>query len=286
MLGNFDYIRAETVEHGCALLARTPGAAVLAGGTDLLVNIRNKAISPPLLVDFKGIAALNAISHNADGTAIGAAVPLNAIAEDQRIRTAYQALFEAATAVATYQVRNRATLIGNLCNASPAADTAPPLFVLDAHVEISGPAGARTLPVRDLPVGVKKAALTPGEVITAVTIPPIAPGARTKFLKKQRIKGHDLAIVNMAGYYDPGTGELRIAIGSCAPTPILLPPLDSPVRVGDQIDEIVAALDRIAQEAISPIDDLRATAAYRRALIPVFLRRLVKTLLGRESDGT
>ncbi len=283
MLGNFDYVRAESVEHGCALLARTPGAAVLAGGTDLLVNIRNKAISPTLLVDFKGINEMGGIAFT-DGVRIGANVPLNAIAEDQRIKTAYHALFEAATAVATYQVRNRATLAGNLGNASPAADTAPPLFVLDAHVEISGPDGTRRIPVRDLPVGVKKTALAPDEVITAVTLPPLATGVRTKFVKKQRIKGHDLAIINMAGYYDPSSGELRIAIGSCAPTPVLLPPLPEPVRRDDPLDDLTAALNRIAQEAVSPIDDLRASAAYRREMIPVFLRRILTALLHEGED--
>ncbi len=278
MLGNFDYVRAGSVEHGCALLAGNEGARILAGGTDLLVNIRNRLISPKLLVDFKGIDELNTISHS-DGLRIGATVPLNVIAENALIRRDYSALAAAAGAVGSYQVRNRATLAGNLGNASPAADTAPPLFVLDARVEIAGTTGTRTLSVRELLVGVKRTALAPDELITAVTLPPIKPGVRTKFLKKQRIKGHDLAIVNMAGYYDPSAGELRIAIGSCAPTPVLLPPLPEPVREDDPLDEVVAAVDRIAQEAISPIDDLRATAAYRRAMIPVFLRRILTALL-------
>jgi len=284
MLGNFDYVRAESVDEGCALLAENEGARVLAGGTDLLINIRNGLIFPKLLIDLKGIVELGQISVDG-GIRIGANVPLNVVAENTAIRRDYSALAAAAGMIGSYQIRNRATLAGNLGNASPAADTAPPLFVLDARVEIIGINGTRTLPVRELITGVKRTALAPTEVITAVTLPPTKPGVRTMFLKKQRIKGHDLAIMNMAGYYDPSTGELRVAIGSCAPAPVLLPPLPEPVRDDDPLDEIVAALDRTAQEAVSPIDDLRASAEYRRAMITVYLRRLMEALLERKSDG-
>ncbi len=283
MLGDFDYVRAGSVEEACALLAENEGARILAGGTDLLVNVRNRIISPALLVDIKGIPELGELSLE-DGMRIGAAVPLNVVAENNKIRKGYPALAEAAGAVGSYQVRNRATLAGNLGNASPAADTAPPLFVLNAQVEIAGAGGTRTLPVRDLLVGVKRTSLARDEMITAIVLPPTR-GARSAFLKKQRIKGHDLAVVNMAGFYDPSTGKLRVAIGSCAVTPVLLPSLPEPVRGDDPLDEVVAELDRIAQEAVSPIDDLRASAEYRRAMITVYLRRLMEALLERKPDG-
>ncbi len=283
MLGDFDYVRAGSVEEACALLAENEGARILAGGTDLLVNVRNRIISPALLVDIKGIPELGELSLE-DGMRIGAAVPLNVVAENKKIREIYPALAEAAGAVGSYQVRNRATLAGNLGNASPAADTAPPLFVLNAQVEIAGAGGTRTLPVRDLLVGVKRTSLARGEMITAIVLPPTR-GARSAFLKKQRIKGHDLAVVNMAGFYDPSTGKLRVAIGSCAVTPVLLPSLPEPVRGDDPLDEVVAELDRIAQEAVRPIDDLRGSAEYRRGLIPVLLRLLLEALLERKPDG-
>jgi len=283
MLGDFDYVRAGSVEEACALLAENEGARILAGGTDLLVNVRNRIISPALLVDIKGIPELGELSLE-DGMRIGAAVPLNVVAENKKIREIYPALAEAAGAVGSYQVRNRATLAGNLGNASPAADTAPPLFVLNAQVEIAGAGGTRTLPVCDLLVGVKRTSLDRGEMITAIVLPPTR-GARSAFLKKQRIKGHDLAVVNMAGFYDPSTGKLRVAIGSCAVTPVLLPSLPEPVRGDDPLDEVVAELDRIAQEAVRPIDDLRGSAEYRRAMITVYLRRLMEALLERKPDG-
>lgn len=284
MLGGFDYVRAGSVEEGCSLLAENGDAAVLAGGTDLLVNIRNRLVSPKLLVDLKGIEELSGLALDG-GLRIGANLPLNVVAEDPRIRGGCRALAEAAEAIGSYQIRNRATIAGNLGNASPAADTAPPLLVLGAAVEVAGAGGTRRIPVSELMIGVKRTSLARGEVITAIVIPPINPGVRTKFLKKRRIKGHDLAIVNMAGYYDPSAGEVRIAIGSCSPTPVLLPPLPDPVREDDPLDDIVSALNRIAQEMVSPIDDLRASAGYRRGLIPVLLRRLLERLLERNDDG-
>jgi len=286
MLGEFEYARVGTVERGCALLREAAGrAAVLAGGTDLLVAIRGGVVSPDLLVDFKGVPEMNALSvSRKEGAVIGASVPLNLLVENRTIREAYPALAAAALSVGTYQIRNRATLAGNLCNASPAADTAPALLVLDATLAIASARGTRELAVREFFLDVKKSALAPGEVVTGVEIPPARRGTRAAFLKKQRIRGHDLAILNMAGSYDVESGNLKIAIGSCSRTPVLLPSLGEPVEATASVDELVARLDAIAQEAVSPISDLRASADYRRAMIPVFLRRLLEALL-RSKEG-
>lgn len=281
MLGSFKYVRASSIEQGCSLLAELDGqAAVLAGGTDLLVNIRNGIQAPRLLVDFKRINSLAQIRADEQGSVvIGASVPLNALLENKTIWRQYRALAEAAQSVGTYQVRNRATLAGNLCNASPAADTAPSLLVLNAGLRIASSRGGRSLAVRDLFTGVKQSALACDEVVTAVVLPATPLHVRTKFLKRQRIRGHDLAIINMAGAFDTQTGELSIAIGSCAEIPIVLPSLDEPVTETDSLERLVYRLNELAQSAISPISDLRASAQYRRAMIPVFLHRLLETLL-------
>jgi CO/xanthine dehydrogenase FAD-binding subunit len=278
MIGEFEYVRASSAKQAVAFLADGRGKVrVLAGGTDLLVEIRNQTASPRLLVDVKGIAALNRLSPTPrGGVSIGAAIPLNRLLEEPGFAHRYTGLYQAIQSLASSTVRNRATLAGNLAHASPAADSAPPLLALRASVVIEGPAGQRTLPVHELFAGVKRTTLTPDELIVSVELPPVPPTARTAFLKKQRIRGHDLAILNMAGYLDRETGLLRVAIGSCAPTPILLPAprssLDGPA------DTLVDELSTAAQEAISPIDDLRASAGYRRALVPVFVRRLIESL--------
>jgi carbon-monoxide dehydrogenase medium subunit len=281
MLGDFEYARARSVKQGCKLLAKAGGeGAVLAGGTDLLVNLRNGRASAKLLVDLKSVKSLDRLTVSPkNGAWIGASVPLNEIALHRGLRSRYPGLAEAAWTVGSYPIRNRATLVGNLCNASPAADTAPPLLVLDAVLEVSSPRGERTVPVRDLFLGVKRTSLAKDEVVTAVRVPPVSAATRTAFLKQQRVRGHDLAILNVAGLYDTESGSLRVAVGSCAVTPVLLPPLPEPVRTDAGIDDLARALNEIAQRTVSPISDVRASAEYRRALLPVLLRRLVETLL-------
>lgn len=285
MIGTFDYVRVGSVEEGCGLLAAHSGSAVaLAGGTDLLVSIRNTGRSPDLLVDFKQVARMNELTKDKGaGVKIGACVPLNVIADNTLINDRFTALAAAARSVGSYQVRNRATLGGNIANASPAADTAPALLVLDASVNVVGEDGARIIPINELFVGVKKTSLRTGEVITDITLPPMGEHASSAFIKKQRVKGHDLAIINMAGYYDPDLRLLRIAIGSCAVTPILLPKID--LSPDEPVDELVKRVNAIAQDAISPIDDVRASAEYRRGLVPVLLEDLLSAFLGSEGGA-
>jgi len=282
MIGEFEYVRASSLKQAVALLADGPGAVrALAGGTDLFVDIRGGALAPRLVVDLKGISELTRVSPNPQGgVSIGAAVPLSRLLEDPRIANRYTGLSRALRSLGSTPIRNRATLAGNLAHASPAADGAPPLLVLDASVTVEGPAGRRSLPVRELFAGVKRTSLAPGELIASIELPALPDSARTAFLKKQRIRGHDLAVLNMAGLLDREAGLLRVAIGSCAPTPVLLPParasLDGPVN------PLLEELDALAQEAIAPIDDLRGSAGYRRALVPVFLRRLLEALFKGE----
>ena len=285
MIGTFDYVRVSSVEEGCALLAAGNGEVVtLAGGTDLLVNIRNIGKSPDLLVDFKQVEQMNDLVTDSDaGVKIGACIPLNVIADNRVINERYAALAEAARSVGSYQVRNRATLGGNIANASPAADTAPALLILGASVNVTGKDGSRKIPIDQLFAGVKKTSLRVGEVITDITLPPLSLGARSAFVKKQRVKGHDLAIINMAAYCDMDAGKMRIAIGSCAVTPILLPEFS--LVSDERVDSLIERVNDIAQDAISPIDDVRASAEYRRGLVPVLLHDLLSVLLNREGGA-
>lgn len=287
MSAAFDYVRVDSVAEATKRLgASAEDAAVLAGGTDLLVELRNRTRSPSLLVDVKRIPELRRLEgDDRQGLLIGAAVPLNTVAEDGRLQRSYRALAEAAASIGTYQIRSRATVAGNLANASPAADTAPPLCVLGAELEIAGPTATRSLPVGELFVGVKRTALRPGELITAVRLPPAAAGLRSAFVKQQRIRGHDLAIVNVAGAIDRASGRLRVAIGSCAPTPVVLPTLEHPMQGEVDVDVLAREINELAQAAVAPISDLRGSAAYRRRLIPVLLRRLLGRLFAEEEGA-
>ncbi len=279
MLGRFEYARPISVNEACRLLAEGGrDAAVLAGGTDLLVNLRDGSRSPSLLVDVKRIGELQALKTGSGEAIVGAVVPLNVVAENRELRQAYPALSAAALSIATYQLRNRATIAGNLCNASPAADMAPILLVLDAKLTVQSPQGTRAVPVAKLFTGVKRTCLTPGDVVVDVRMPPLDGELRTAFRKQQRIRGHDLAVVNAAAAHAPSRGILRVAIGSCAPTPVLLEPFETK-RTSLQVlaDKVI----RAAAAATAPIDDVRASAAYRRAVLPVLLRRLLADVSAR-----
>jgi CO/xanthine dehydrogenase FAD-binding subunit len=275
MIGLFGFVKPTTVEEALEAL-QVPNSVCLAGGTDLLVEMRNRLKNPDLVVDIKGIPELAEFSFDpGKGIIIGAGVPLNFLAAHKGIRNSCPALAEAAASIGSYQIRNRATLAGNICNASPAADMAPVLFILGAEMVISGPGGERTLPISAFMTGVKQNALASGEFVTRVRIPPL-PTARMAFMKKQRVRGHDLALINAAGLADAGSKSLRICVGACAVRPLLLEGTDELYAREKNPDRLAEGVAEMAAASIAPIDDVRASAEYRRDLVRVFVKRIVR----------
>jgi len=272
-----------------ALLAEAPGRArVLAGGTDLLVAVRSGAARPEVMVDIKRIPGMTDVAWERDGALVlGACVLVQTIADEPRIRAAFPALAEGAGALGSLQIRMRATVAGNLANASPCMDTAPPLLVLGARLRITGPRGEREVPLAEFFHGVKQTALAGDEIITAIVVPARGAALRTAFDKIKRLEGHDLALVNAAAALDPEWNSLQVAVGSCGVKPILVPLMRleadeaaGPADAG-QVGDHLAAL---AVEHIRPIDDVRASAEYRRDMTALLCRRLAARLLG-ESGG-
>jgi CO/xanthine dehydrogenase FAD-binding subunit len=274
-----------TVQATVELLSRGEGeASVLAGGTDLLADVR-AGRDVGLVVDIKRIPELLEIRWETDGALIiGACVPVQRIAEDAHIRERYPGLATAAGSLGSYQVRCRATIAGNLSNASPCADNPPVLLVLNAWVRIASPQGPREVPLDGFIRDVKKTALQRGEIITAIVVPPQPPGLRTAFFKIKRIRGHDLALVNAAGAYDPATREFRLAIGSAACTPVLVRGLDGLCPPGATAEDVGERLASRALASIDPIDDVRASAEYRRDMTALLCRRLARALLGENGQ--
>jgi len=280
-MDGFQYEKPTSVAQAAALLAGARGRAkILAGGTDLLVAMRSGLSQPELVVDVKHIPAMTEISWTDDGElVIGAAVEVGRIAEDPRIGEAFPALAEGAGAIGSLQIRCRATVGGNLANASPCMDTAPPLLVLGAQVQVASQAGERRIPLSTFFVGVKQTVLAPEEFVTTIVVPRPPAGLRSAFEKIKRVFGHDLALVNAAGAYDPGAQTLRVAIGSCGVTPVLPAAL---VEVGPEADaeKVGWRLAAAALKGISPIDDVRASAESRRDMATLLCRRLAARLLG------
>jgi len=278
MIHSCAYTKPTNLEDAVSAL-HEENARVLAGGTDLLADMRGGIKKTDLVVDIKGIENLNVLSVDSDrGASIGAAVTLNALIESKKLKERYPVLPDAAFTIATYQLRNRATMVGNICNASPAADMAPPLYILGAKVLIAGRNGERSVPIDTFITGVKETILDKGEIVTRVEIPPLSKNSKMVFLKKQRIKGHDLATINIAGLADRGSQQLKICIGACAETPLLLEKTDELYREEKDIEKLAERIFELSLQSISPIDDIRSSAEYRRNMVRIYVNRVLQEI--------
>ncbi len=276
----FEYFKPDSIKETISILSRYGGKAqILNGGTDLIVGIRDKIIQPEYVVDIKAIPQLNKITYSEqDGLHIGATVTLNEISDSKVIQRNYPILAEVCKTVGSYQVRNRATLVGNICNASPAADTAPPLLVLEAKVNIIGPTGEKIVPINEFFTGVKKNILERGEIVTSVTVPPIKDEWTGVYLKQGRRKDVDLATVGVAVVCI--RNEIRIALGAVAPIPIRAFKTEELLR-GKTIDEsILEKAGKSSLTEVSPISDVRSTQEYREEIIKVLVKRAILQVKG------
>lgn len=265
----FRYEKPSTLTGVVSRLSEVEGARPLAGGTDLLVQLRARALRPPLLVDLKGAPELQRLEGGPDGLSVGAAVILNRLLEARVLDGGYRALEQAVADLASYTVRNRATLVGNVTNASPCADSVPPLCVMEGRVEVLGPGGRREQLVQELISGNREVQLARGELVTRIIVPRPTAGTWSGFLKRKRVRGHDLALASAALLRDPERKRLRLSVGSCTPAPNLI-----------VLDDMFAKPDaeeaaRRAQATIHPIDDVRSSAEYRREMVSVMVRRLL-----------
>ncbi len=267
MLQAFRYLAPRTRAELLRLLAeRGPAAKLLAGGTDLLVNIRNGLASPEYLINVKMVEGFSGISwSDREGLIIRPAVTINEVLESERVRSDFPLLAVCAHDLASHQIRNRATVIGNVVNASPCSDMAPALLCLDAKAVIASAGGEREVSFRDFFTGVKRTVLRGDEILDRIVVPPSAAETRGSYRKLKRINGHDLGIVGVA--LARRDGVVRLGISSAAPTPVFVGDL----KESEPPDAVVAA----ALRAIKPISDVRCTKEYREFMVGVFVRRLL-----------
>jgi CO/xanthine dehydrogenase FAD-binding subunit len=283
----FVYERPTSLAEAIALLERHgPDARVLAGGTDLIIRLRDGSLQPTVVVDLKRVGELAVGIHEADGRlVVPATAVMTDIAEDERMQRHFPALVEAASVVGSVQIRNRATLAGNLCNASPAADTAPSLLVYGAVVVAAGPAGTRRLSLDDLFIRSGVTTLQRGELVTAVELPLPTRPMGSVHLRRTRRRGHDLASVTLAVGVDVA-GVTRLAYGSVGPRPVLV--IDDSGVLADPAAPDVAKTERLEQMlvAASPSPrSMRASPEYRLAMLRVLAVRGVRTAIERLAAG-
>jgi CO/xanthine dehydrogenase FAD-binding subunit len=284
----FAYERPTRLEDAIALLAEHgPAARLLAGGTDLIIRLRDGSIRPQVVIDVKRIAELDGAIRDGGGRlVVGARTVMTEIAADERIRRDYRALAEAAAVVGSVQIRNRATLAGNVCNASPAADTVPALLVYGAIVIATGPAGMRRVPIDAFLVRSGVTTLASGELVTAIELPdPVAPRGSVH-VRRTRRRGHDLASVTLACAVQ-ADGVTRLAYGSLGPRPLLV--VDETGLLADPGAPDLAKMARLETLFVgaSPsARSMRASPDYRLAMLHVLGLRAVRAAIERLAEGS
>jgi aerobic carbon-monoxide dehydrogenase medium subunit len=294
MLGKlpvFDYYRPTTLDETLALAERLNGnLSILAGGTDLLVAMKERRGKHPALIDIKSVPELSAIRAENGSVSLGATATTRAISVSPLVRERFPMLAHALKFLGSMQVGNRATIGGNLCNASPAADGAPPLLVLGASVKLLGKGGTRWIPLDNFFAGPKKTVID-HELLSEVRIPAAAPNGRGVYHKLgTRNAPEDIGIVSAAVYAVPDAEKkawqaVRIALGAVAPTPIRARYAEERLH-GQPIDGklVDEAAGIAADQDCRPITDVRASAEYRRAMVAVLVKRALEQI-ARELQG-
>ena len=269
------------------LAKRGPDTKVVAGGTDLLPQLKNGVLKPGWVVDLSAVAELRTISDAPDGRLrIGASVTARELELDARVRSRFPALAESAAMVGSVQVRNLATLGGNLCNAAPSADMAPPLLALDAEAVIAGPSGQRRVPMASFFLGVRRTVLGPGELLLEIVVPAQGAHSGGNYLRHTPRRELDIAVVGVASQVTLTGGKCtaaRIALAAVAPVPLRATDAEQAL-VGQPLtpQQIERAAD-LASGAARPIDDHRGSIEFRNHLVRVLTRRTLTTALQRAS---
>ncbi len=286
----FDYHQPGTLEAAIELLARHGGrAALLAGGTALMIDIQRGELSPHHLVSLWGLPLMRQVHLN-DRTVIGPLASMTDLASAIRGAPALAGLWEAARSVGGRQIQNMATLGGNICKASPGADCVPPLLCLDAELVVRGPAGERTTPLDGFLTGPDQTALSQGEVLTAIEFPAVPSNSGTASIKVMRRKAVDCSIVAVSARVtledDRDTcREARLGIAAAAPNPFRAKRAEAALAGQSLTEECIRDAAQLAQQESRPVDDVRASAEYRRLLVETLVKQAIATAKARAAQS-
>lgn len=278
----FDYYQPQSLKEAYDLMEKLEGRArYIAGGTDILIGIKQEVIRPDALISLRSIDALRGIQYNG-GLLLGSMTLLRDMKRDSVIARRFPVLAEAISVLANPQVRNVATVGGNLCNSAPSADCAPPLMVLEAGLILEGPGGKREVPIEDFFSGPGKNRMDAVEVLTEIKISEMADNACTAFLKSGRVT-QDIAIVNAAALLVMDgiiCRKCRLAVGAVAPVPLRLKEIEKIIE-GEVIGpELLDRVSHMVEQEVSPITDVRSTEEYRRIMSGVLVKRAINQALG------
>jgi carbon-monoxide dehydrogenase medium subunit len=283
---DYRYLRPATLTEAATLLATTDKAILLASGTDVLMKLRYERIRPSVLVDISRMPNLRGIHLSRNHLWLGPLTSMSQLAASATVQQKWPALAESAAAVGSLQIRNLATVGGNVCNASPAADTIPSLLALDTQAELTSPNGQRTAPLDQFFTGPGQTVLQAGEILTGLTIPVLGGRVGSIYLRRCIRRQLDLAAVGVAAAINLNEAgqivQVRLALGAVAPTPLRAYAAEQVIVAAGVLNEsTLAEAAHLAQQAARPISDLRATAAYRRQMVGVLTRRALQAAYHR-----
>jgi len=284
----FTYYVPESISEACSLLANYAGSArAFAGGTDLVPRMKDGVIHVTALVNLKKIG-LSGVQDKGDSIFIGALTTLSKIIDSPTIAKRLPLLKEASAQVASVSIRNLATLGGNICNASPSADTVPALLVLGARAKITGPSGDWDLPLEEFFTGPGQTVLAPGDLLTGVEIPHLPDLTKTIYIKHGVRRAMEIAIVSVAIAINLDSSGVcqacRIALGAVAPTPIRVPKAEEVLLNQKITEELIHEASLVAINEAKPMTDIRSSAEYRSRMIGVQVRRALTKVVTEESN--
>jgi len=284
-LPKFNYLAPATLDEALSLLARYKGRAkVIAGGTDFVPKLKRREIgAPEHVIDLKAIPGLDNIKYDVSGLSLGALVTIGAVETSAIIGEKFGVLAQAAQSMASPQVRNRGTIAGNICNAVPSADSAPPLLTLGAKLKLISLKGERIVGIEDFFTGPNQTAIANDEILEEIHIPHPPPNSQGIYLKLTPRRAMDLAIVGVAVVVTAQDGvckDIRIALGAVAPTPIRARKAEAVLKGKKFDEEIIEKAAQTAAGQSKPIDDHRASAEYRRDMVEVLVKRAIKQAIG------
>ncbi|MBK8008915.1 MAG: xanthine dehydrogenase family protein subunit M [Rhizobiales bacterium] len=285
-----EFLEPQSLQDAVAMAkAKGVGARFVAGGTDLVIQMRKTGVLPEAIINLQRLRALGEIKHDADGFSLGALVTHRQIESEDRFLGGLQALRESACVIGGHQVRNVATLGGNLCNASPAADMVPILLCFNADVTLVGSSGSRNIPLAAFIEGPRKTQRAHDEVMTDIRFPKPAGKFASAFLKGGRRRAMEISIVAMAGVVSMSAGgtmtDVRLAMGAAGPKAIRLAQAEKFLEGKVPSKAVLEEAGKLAAAAASPIDDVRASASFRRHLVGVYARRVIELGWNRISEA-
>jgi CO/xanthine dehydrogenase FAD-binding subunit len=280
ILNNFGYVKPKSISEAIRLLSKYKKASILAGGTDIIGNIKEEIERPEVLIDIKGLTTLKKIRLDSGNLQIGALVTFTEIMESAIIKKKFPVIAEVAKTVGSVGIRNRATLIGNICSAVPCMDSGPMLCAYDATVIVQGPRGKRKIPIAEWFCRPRKTSLKKGELVTGIIIPLPKKKHAGCYVKLGRYSGEDLAQASIM-VLALSDGTIRVAFGSVGPVPIRAYCIEELLNGEIVDDDLIEKVKNLILEVIFPITDIRATKEYRMHMCKIMFERGIKTAIDR-----